>query len=47
MLLAEQGAEYDLVPVDIMVGEYKQQENLAGHPFDKIPVVMHGVKRVF
>ena len=47
MVLAEKGAEYDLVPVDIMVGENKQPEHLARHPFAKIPVVEHGGKRLY
>ncbi len=47
MLLAEKNAEYDLVPVDIMVGENKQPEHLARHPFAKIPVVEHGDLRLY
>ena len=47
MLLAEKNAEYDLVPVDIMVGENKRPEHLARHPFAKIPVVEHGAKRLY
>ena len=47
MVLAEKGAEYDLVPVDIMAGENKRPEHLARHPFAKIPVVEHGAKRLY
>ncbi len=46
MILAAKNAEYDLVPVDIMVGENKQPEHLARHPFAKIPVVDHGDLRL-
>ena len=47
MVLAEKGASYDLVPVDIMVGENKQPEHLARHPFAKIPALEHGAKRLY
>ena len=47
MLLAEKGAEYELVPVDLMAGENMTPEHLARHPFAKIPVVMHGQKRLY
>ena len=47
MLLAAKNAEYDLVPVDIMVGENKRPEHLARHPFAKIPVVEHGATRLY
>ena len=47
MVLAEKNASYDLVPVDIMVGENKRPEHLARHPFAKIPVVEHGAKRLY
>ena len=47
MVLAEKGASYDLVPVDIMVGENKQPEHMARHPFAKIPVVEHGGKLLY
>ncbi len=47
MVLAEKGAEYDLVPVDLMTGENKQPEHMARHPFAKIPVVEHGGKRLY
>ena len=47
MVLAEKGASYDLVPVDIMVGENKRPEHLARHPFAKIPVLEHGARRLY
>ena len=47
MVLAEKGAAYDLVPVNIMAGEGTQPEHLARHPFGKIPVVEHGGKRLY
>ena len=46
MVLAEKGAEYDLVPVDLMTGENKQPEHMARHPFAKIPVLDHGDLRL-
>lgn len=42
MVLAEKGATYELVPVDLMTGENKQPAHLARHPFGKIPAVDHG-----
>ncbi len=42
MVLAEKGAAYELVPVDLMTGENKQPAHLARHPFGKIPAVAHG-----
>ncbi len=47
MVLAEKGAEHDLVPVNIMEGEGAQPEHLARHPFGKIPVLDHGDLRLF
>ena len=47
MVLAEKGAAYDLVPVNIMEGEGGQPEHLARHPFGKIPVLDHGDLRLF
>jgi len=47
MVLAEKGAEYDLVPVDLMAGENTTPEHLARHPFGKIPVVEQGGKRLY
>lgn len=47
MLLAEKGAEYDLVPVDLEAGENTRPEHLARHPFGKIPVVEHGGRRLY
>ena len=39
MLLAEKGAEYHLVPVNVLAGEPRQAEHLARHPFGKVPVL--------
>jgi glutathione S-transferase len=46
MLLAEKGAAYDQVPVNVLAGEPKQPEHLARHPFGKVPVVDHDGFRV-
>jgi glutathione S-transferase len=47
MVLAEKGASYDLVPVDLETGENTKPEHLARQPFGKIPVVEHGAKRLY
>lgn len=47
MLLAEKGADYELIPVNLMTGENKTPEHLARHPFGKIPVVEHGKRRLY
>ena len=47
MVLAEKGAEYGLVPVNIMEREGAQPEHLARHPFGKTPVLDHGDLRLF
>ena len=39
MLLAEKGADYEQVPVDVLKGEPKEPEHLARHPFGKVPVL--------
>ena len=39
MLLAEKGAPYEQVPVDVLKGEPHQPEHLARHPFGKVPVL--------
>lgn len=39
MLLAEKGAEYQLVPVNVLAGEPRQPQHLARHPFGKVPVL--------
>lgn len=39
MLLAEKGADYEQVPVNVLEGEPRQPEHLARHPFGKVPVV--------
>ncbi|MDX1402392.1 MAG: glutathione S-transferase family protein, partial [Kiloniellales bacterium] len=41
MVLAEKGAEYDQVPVNVLEGEPRQAEHLARHPFGKVPVLDH------
>jgi glutathione S-transferase len=39
MVLADKGAEYDQVPVNVLAGEPRQPEHLARHPFGKVPVL--------
>jgi glutathione S-transferase len=39
MLLAEKGAYYEQVPVNVLKGEPRQPEHLARHPFGKVPVL--------
>lgn len=46
MLLAEKGAEYDQVPVNVLAGEPRQAEHLKRHPFGKVPVVDHDGMRI-
>jgi len=46
MVLAEKGAAYSLVPVNVMAGEGHQPEHLARHPFGKVPVLDHGGLRI-
>lgn len=38
-LLAEKGADYDQVPVNVLEGEPRQPEHLERHPFGKVPVM--------
>ena len=38
-LLAEKGAEYDQVPLNVLAGEPRLPEHLARHPFGKVPVL--------
>ncbi len=47
MVLAEKGASYDLVPVNLETGENTKPEHLARHPFGKIPTIEHGRKRLY
>jgi len=47
MVLAEKGASYDLVPVNLETGENTQPEHLARQPFGKIPALEHGGKRLY
>lgn len=46
MLLAEKGAEYQQVPVNVLAGEPRQPEHLARHPFGKVPVLDHDGMRI-
>lgn len=46
MLLAEKGAEYDQVPVNVLAGEPRQPEHLERHPFGKVPVLDHDGLRI-
>src|SRR3984957_2181003 len=46
MLLAEKGAAYEQVPVNVLAGEPRHPEHLARHPFGKVPVLDHDGFRV-
>jgi glutathione S-transferase len=46
MLLAEKGADYEQVPVNVLAGEPRQEEHLKRHPFGKVPVVDHDGMRI-
>lgn len=46
MVLADKGAEYDQVPVNVLAGEPRQPEHLARHPFGKVPVLDHDGMRI-
>lgn len=46
MLLAEKGADYEQVPVNVLAGEPKQEEHLKRHPFGKVPVLDHDGMRI-
>jgi glutathione S-transferase len=46
MLLAEKGADYDQVPVNVLEGEPRQPEHLKRHPFGKVPVLDHDGMRI-
>lgn len=46
MLLAEKGADYDQVPVNVLAGEPREAEHLERHPFGKVPVVDHDGMRI-
>lgn len=46
MLLAEKGADYEQVPINVLEGEPKEAEHLARHPFGKVPVLDHDGHRI-
>ncbi len=46
MLLAEKGADYELVPVNVLTGETREPEHLSRNPFGKVPVVDHDGMRL-
>jgi len=46
MLLAEKGADYDQVPVNVLAGEPREPEHLERHPFGKVPVLDHDGMRI-
>ena len=46
MLLAEKGAHYEQVPVNVLKGEPRQPEHMARHPFGKVPVLDHDGFRI-
>src|SRR6201996_4405927 len=46
MLLAEKGAHYEQVPVNVLQGEPHSSEHLARHPFGKVPVLDHDGFRI-
>jgi len=46
MLLAEKGAHYEQVPVNVLKGEPRQPEHIARHPFGKVPVLDHNGFRI-
>jgi glutathione S-transferase len=46
MLLAEKGAKYHQVPVNVLTGEPRQPEHLERHPFGKVPVLDHDGMRI-
>src|SRR5258705_10863734 len=46
MLLAEKGAHYEQVPVNVLKGEPRQPEHIARHPFGKVPVLDHDGFRI-
>jgi glutathione S-transferase len=46
MLLAEKGARYEQVPVNVLKGEPRQPEHVGRHPFGKVPVLDHDGFRI-
>jgi glutathione S-transferase len=47
LALEEKGADYKLVPVDLLGGAHQQPDHLARHPFGKVPAFQHGDLRLF
>jgi glutathione S-transferase len=46
MLLAEKGAQYEQVAVNVLKGEPRQSEHMSRHPFGKVPVLDHDGFRI-
>ncbi|MEQ8354252.1 MAG: glutathione S-transferase family protein [Kiloniellaceae bacterium] len=46
MVLADKGADYDQVHVNVLEGEPRQPEHLARHPFGKVPVLDINGRRI-
>lgn len=46
MLLAEKGAQYEQISVDVPAGEPRNAAHLARHSFGKVPVIEHNGLRV-
>jgi glutathione S-transferase len=46
MLLAEKGAQYEQVPVNVLKGEPRQPEHITRHAFGKVPVLDHDGFRI-
>jgi glutathione S-transferase len=46
MLLAEKGAHYEQVPVNVLKGEPRRPEHVVRHPFGKVPVLDHNGFRI-
>ena len=42
LALAEKEVPYDLREIDMFAGAHKEPENLARHPFGKVPYIKHG-----
>jgi glutathione S-transferase len=46
MLLAEKGAQYEQVPVNVLKGVPRQSQHMARNPFGKVPVLDHDGFRI-